>query len=177
MGIAFVGVFILLAEPTATARPLHLAVIVMAVVTWGLGSTIVKMIGPLNIFALNACMALFASVQLLLVSMLLETGQLTALQAASMAAWAGLLHMVLMAPVIGHGLWYYLIGKYDVTKVVLFTLLVPVASVLAGVFMMGEVLTFKQVAGGLVTLIGVTIIQLRWQHPLKPTIFPVEPTA
>lgn len=177
MGIAFVGMLILLGEPTTTASPLHLAVVFMAVVAWGLGNTIIKLIGPVNSFALNAWMGLFASVQLLLVSSVLETGQLAALQDASMAAWGSLLYTVLMASIAGYGLWYYLVGKYDVTKVVPFTLLVPIVGVLAGVFMMGEALTFEKIAGGLVTLSGVAIIQLRWRRPVKPTTYPVEPTV
>ena len=177
MGIAFVGVFILLGEPATTASPLHLAVVFMAIVAWGLGNTIIKMIGPVNIFALSAWMGLFASVQLLFVSLILETGQLVALQEASTTAWFALVYTVLMASITGYGLWYYLVGKYEVTKVVPFTLLVPVVGVLAGVIMMEEVLTLKKIAGGLVTLIGVAIIQLRWQRPVKPTTFPVEPTV
>ncbi len=177
MGIAFVGMIILLGEPATTASPLHLAVVFMAIIAWGLGNTIIKMIGPMNIFTLSAWMGLFASAQLLLVSAILETGQLAALQGASATAWSALIYTVLMASIAGYGLWYYLVGKYDVTKVVPFTLLVPVVGVLAGVFMMDEVLTFKKIAGGLVTLSGVTIIQLRWRRPIKPSSFPVEPTA
>lgn len=177
MGIAFVGMLILLGEPATTASPLHLVVIFMAVAAWGLGNTIIKLIGPVNNFALNAWMGLFASIQLLLASAVLETGQLAALQNASVAAWGSLGYTVLMASVAGYGLWYYLVGKYDVTKVVPFTLLVPIVGVLAGVYIMDEVLTFKKIAGGLVTLCGVAIIQLRWQRPVRPTKFPVEPTA
>ena len=177
MGIAFIGMIILLGEPATTASPLHLAVVFMAVVAWGLGNTIIKLIGPVNNFALNAWMGLFASIQLLLVSAVLETGQLAALQEASMAAWGALTYTVLMASIAGYGLWYFLVGKYDVTKVVPFTLLVPIVGVLAGVVIMDEVLTFRKIAGGLVTLCGVAIIQLRWRRPVKPTNYPAEPTA
>jgi O-acetylserine/cysteine efflux transporter len=177
MGIAFVGVFILLGEPAATASPLHMAVLSMAVVAWGLGNTLVKMLGPVNNFALNAWMGLFAAVQLLLASWLLESGQLDALQNASIQAWLGLVYVVLMATITGYGIWYYLVGKYDVGRVVPFTLLVPVVGVLTGVLMMGEDLSLSKVIGGVVTLVGVAIIQLRWRHSLRATVFPSEPTT
>jgi O-acetylserine/cysteine efflux transporter len=177
MGIAFVGMLILLGEPATTASPLHLVVVFMAVVAWGFGNTIIKLIGSVNVFALSAWMGLFASIQLLLTSAVLETGQLAALQNSSMAAWGSLLYTVFMASITGYGLWYYLVGKYDVSKVVPFTLLIPIVGVLAGVLIMGEVLTFEKIVGGLVTLCGVAIIQLRWQRPVKPANFPVEPTA
>jgi O-acetylserine/cysteine efflux transporter len=135
------------------------------------------MLGPVNNFALNAWMGLFASVQLLLASWLLEAGQLNALQNASAQAWLGLVYVVLMATVTGYGLWYYLVGKYDVGRVVPFTLLVPVAGVLTGVLMMGDDLSLSKVVGGGVTLAGVAIIQLRWRRTLKATALPTGPTA
>jgi len=177
MAIAFAGVFILLGEPAATASPLHMAVLCMAVIAWGLGNNLVKMLGPVNNFALNAWMGLFASVQLLMTSWLLETGQLSALLNASAQAWLGLAYVVLMATVTGYGLWYYLVGKYDVGRVVPFTLLVPVAGVLTGVLMMGENLSLSKVVGGAVTLVGVAIIQLRWRRSLKSTVLPTGPAA
>jgi len=163
MAVAFVGLLILLGEPQTTSSPLHLTIFIFAIVAWGFSNTLIKMIGTINIFALNAWVGLFASVQLLLVSMLLETGQLAAVKSASLPAWGALAYIVLMASIVGYGLWYYLVGKYDVTKVVPFNLLVPVIGVLAGVFLMGDDLTLIQGLGGIVSLVGVAIIQLRWR--------------
>ena len=172
MAVAFSGLLILLGEPATTSSPLHLIVFIVAIIAWGLGNTIIKMIGRINIFALNAWLGLFASVQLLFVSMFLETGQLAALQSASLSAWGALAYVVLMATVIGYGLWYYLVGKYDVTKVVPFNLLVPVIGVLAGVLLMGDELTLAQGTGGFISLIGVAMIQLRWRIRSKPSELP-----
>jgi len=102
---------------------------------------------------------------------------LSALQNASVQAWLGLVYVVLMATITGYGLWYYLVGKYDVGRVVPFTLLVPVAGVLTGVLMMGDDLSLSKVIGGGVTLAGVAIIQLRWRRSLKATVFPSGPTT
>lgn len=177
MAVAFVGLLILLGEPATTSSPLHLTVFIIAIIAWGISNTLIKMVGNINIFALNAWVGLFASVQLLLVSMFLEAGQLTALQNASLTAWGALGYVVLMASIVGYGLWYYLVGKYDVTKVVPFNLLVPVIGVLSGVFLMGDELTLAQGVGGVVSLIGVAIIQLRWRRSAKPATLPAGPTV
>jgi O-acetylserine/cysteine efflux transporter len=177
MGIAFAGVVILLGEPAATASPLHLAVLSMAVVAWGLGNNLVKMLGPVNIFALNAWMGLFASGQLFLASWLLENGQMSALHNASAQAWLGLAYVVLMATITGYGLWYYLVAKYAIGRVVPFTLLVPVVGVLTGVLMMGEDLSLSKVVGGVVTLTGVAIIQLRWRRSSQAAVLPTGPAT
>lgn len=172
MAVAFVGLLILLGQPATTSSPLHLFVFIVAIIAWGAGNTFIKMIGSINIFVLNAWLGLFASVQLLIVSMFLETGQLAALQNASLAAWGALGYTVLMATIVGYGLWYYLIGKYDVTKVVPFNMLVPVIGVLSGVFLMGDNLTLAQGTGGIISLIGVAIIQLRWAVYRKTSEIP-----
>lgn len=167
MIIAFIGVLILFDEPATTSSPLHLAVIILGIVSWGGGNTIIKMIGPINNFALNSWMALFASVQLLLFSFLIEKGQVAALYNASSRAWGSLVFIVIMASVVGYGLWYYLVGKYDVGRVVPFTLLVPIAGVFGGTFIMNEALTAAKVIGGIIILAGVGIIQLRWKRTTK----------
>ena len=177
MAVAFVGLLILLGEPATSSSPLHLTVFFIAIVAWGIGNTLIKMVGTINIFALNAWVGLFASVQLLVVSMFLESGQLAAMQNASLLAWGALGYVVLMASIVGYGLWYYLVGKYDVTKVVPFNLLVPVIGVLSGVFLMGDKLTLTQGLGGIVTLVGVAIIQLRWRRSEKPAPVPAGPPA
>lgn len=165
MLIAFAGVGLLLGEPATLASPLHLGVLLVAIVAWGLGNTIIKKIGVINVFALNAWMGLFASGQLLLLSMLVEDGQWLALQNASVKAWGAFSYIVVCATMIGYGLWYHLVAKYNVTRVVPFTLLVPVAGVLGGVVIMGEALTLPKVVGGLVILTGVAIIQFQRKQP------------
>ena len=177
MAVAFAGIVILFGEPAATASPVHMAALGLGVVTWGVGNNLVRLIGPVNTFALNAWMGLFASCQLLFVSWLIEDGQLAALQHASWQAWGCLAYVVLMATITGYGLWYYLVGKHGVGKVVPFTLLVPVVGVLTGVVLLGENLSLGKILGGLVTLTGVAIIQLRWRRPFRTTALPSGPTS
>ena len=82
-----------------------------------------------------------------------------------------------MGTITGYGLWYYLVGKHGVGRVVPFTLLVPVVGVLTGVVLLGDHLSPAKVIGGLVTLGGVAIIQLRWRRTLKLATLPTEPTS
>lgn len=177
MLISFVGVIILFGEPMTLSSPTHLTVLLVAIVAWGLSNVIIKKIGVINVFALNAWMGLFASGQLLVLSLLLEDGQLLALQNASARAWWALAYIVIGATLIAYGLWYHLVAKHDVTRVVPFTLLVPVVGVFGGVTIMGEELTLLKVVGGCVVLIGVAIIQLRWRVRGKPSKLVASPYA
>lgn len=160
MAAAFIGVLIIFGEPHLAAKPVYLVVVILAVIAWGYGNTIIKLIGPVHPMALNAWMGLFAAGPLLLLSLFMEAPSLTLLSHLSIKAWLCFLHLVFLTTITAYGLWYYLVGKYNVTRVVPFTLLVPIAGVFAGVVFMDESLTWQKVVGGLITLAGITVIQL-----------------
>ncbi len=159
MLIAFAGVLILLGEPRMIASPVHLIWVVIGVVAWGIGNTIIKMIGPINPFSLNAWMGLVASIPLLMTSAFLEEGQAASLGNASATAWFCFLFLVFVTTITAYGLWYHLIAKYDVSKIVPYTLLVPVAGVGVGVACLDEPLTLVKIIGGLITLGGIALVQ------------------
>ncbi|HSO41821.1 MAG TPA: EamA family transporter, partial [Rhodospirillales bacterium] len=62
-----------------------------------------------------------------------------------------------------YGLWYYLLGKHQLNRVVPLTLLSPMLAVVLAVLILGEPITLRVVAGGLITIVGVAMIQF-----LKP---------
>ena len=161
MAIAFSGVVILAGEPRTASGLGYLALILLAAFAWGLGNIQIKKIGRINVFTLNAWMALFAAPQLMLASAFLEEGQVEAALAAGWLGWGAVLYTVFAASITAYGLWYYLVEKYEIGKVVPFTLLSPVIGVLAGVLLLGEAPTWEMAIGGVVTILGVAIIQLR----------------
>ena len=69
--------------------------------------------------------------------------------------------MAVMVTVVGYGVWYYMIDKYETNQTMPFTLLVPVVGVLGGVFALGERMTLQIGLGGFATIVGVAIIVLR----------------
>jgi O-acetylserine/cysteine efflux transporter len=67
--------------------------------------------------------------------------------------------MGLGASITAYGLWYYLIEKYAVNRVVPLTLLAPVLAVVFAVILLSEPVGARLVTGGLITLMGVAMIQ------------------
>lgn len=168
MIIAFVGVYLLKGEPASVPSLGPLALVITGAFSWALGNIIVKRIGPINGFTLNAWVALLVTPQLLIASAMFESGQMGALHAADWRVWSAIAYMAVAASVIAYGLWYYLLGKYDVNKVVPLTLLAPVIAVVLAVVVLDEPLTMAVLTGGLVTLAGVAIIQFSGPRPLSP---------
>lgn len=161
MAIAFAGVVVIAGEPRITGNLWALGMVISAALIWAIANLQVKAMGAINGFVLNAWMSLFAAPQLLLVSSLVEDGQLDALVGAGIAGWGAVAYMVLAVTIVGYGLWYRLVGRYDMSQVMPFTLLVPVFGVMAGVLMLDEPLTWQLLLGGSLTLSGVSMIVLR----------------
>ncbi|MCW5700387.1 MAG: EamA family transporter [Rhodospirillales bacterium] len=157
--VAFVGVYILAGEPTTKPSVPHFLMVVAGAFAWALANVIIKRIGPIDVFLLNGWLAIFAAPQLFLASMLLEEGQVAAVTVADWRAWGSVAFMAIGASITAYGLWYYLIRKYEMNKVVPLMLLSPVLAVLLAAALLGEPLTLRIVLGGAITITGVAMIQ------------------
>lgn len=165
MAIAFAGVYLLAGEPSARASLPHFLLIVAASLAWSVANILIKTLGPMNVFQLNAWVALLAWPQLLVQSLVFETGQAAALAGADAGAWGAIAYMALGASITAYGLWYYLIEKYAVNRVVPLTLLAPVLAVVLAVWLLGEPVTPGLLLGGLFTLGGVAMIEFLRPRP------------
>jgi O-acetylserine/cysteine efflux transporter len=168
MVLAFAGVAVLGGAPERPTSVVHLLLVVAAGLAWAVGNVLVKRLGPVNVFALNAWLGLLAAPQLLLASLLFESGQGAALRSAGWSGWGAVVYMAVFSSILGYGLWYYLVDKHPLNKIVPLTLLSPVLAVVFAVLLLGEPLTWRIIAGGAVTLAGVAIIQLLRPMPAEP---------
>jgi O-acetylserine/cysteine efflux transporter len=96
-----------------------------------------------------------------LMSYIFETGQIDAIENASSGTWLAIAHMGIIVSIVGHGLWYELVPKYQTNQTMPFTLLIPVFGVGMGIVLLGETLNWHLIAGGVVTIGGVAIIVFR----------------
>jgi O-acetylserine/cysteine efflux transporter len=68
---------------------------------------------------------------------------------------------------IAYSIWYHLLSTHPVSQVVPFNLLAPLLGVLAAVLLLGEVLTWQKMLGGVLTIGGVAIIIYRQTMPRR----------
>lgn len=168
MAVAFAGVALVFARPGMEARFVPLLMVLGAALVWAVANFQIKAMGPVDGFALNGWMALFAAPQLLAASLLLEDGQAAALAGAGWRGWGAVLYMALLATTVAYGLWYHLIRKYPMSLAMPFTLLAPVIGVASGVALLGEALTWRLAVGGLATVAGVAVIVVRRPQLVSP---------
>ncbi len=171
MLLAFLGVGLLVGEPTPPPAIPLLAVVVSAL-AWAYAQVVVKKAGPIAPLTLNAGMSLFAAPMLLALSLAVEDGQVQAMAQAGWAGWGAVVFTALLASITAYTLWYRLISRYDMNQVVPFTLLGPVIGVAGGVLLLDEALTWHKMVGGALTLIGVAVIQSRTarRHPAASAV-------
>lgn len=158
MVLAFSGVAFLAGEPTRFALGSFLLV-VFGAFAWAASNVVVKKFAPLPPLVINGWMSLLAAPQLAVLSLVFEQDQGAALAAADWRGWTSLAFTVVCASIIAYSLWYHLVGRYELNRVVPFTLLAPVIGIGGGVVVLGEPLSFEKAVGGVLTIIGIAIIQ------------------
>lgn len=158
--LAFSGVALLAGEPSLPSL-VPVLILVAAMVAWAISNVQVKRLGDINPLALNGWMAVFAAPMLLVLSLTLESGH-AQLPARLLADWkplAGLAYTVIASSLVAYTLWYGLLARHPMNRVVPVTLLGPVVAVAGGVLVLGETLTWQKLVGGAITILGVAVVQ------------------
>lgn len=159
--IAFAGVVVIAGEPRLEGRYGALLMVIGAALVWAISNVQVKKVSELSPWCVSAWMSLFAVPQLLLLSWLTEAGQWQALQQADWIGWGAVLYNALAVMLVGYGVWYRLLQRYDMNQAMPITLMVPLIGVASGVLLLGEPFTWSILIGGLLTVGGVGIVVLR----------------
>lgn len=159
--LAFSGVVIIGFDPRVFAYRDGLGLVIASSFVAALGLIFVKRLSGVRPLELQAWIASVGGPVLLLMSLLLESGQGQSLLTATWKGWAALAFTAVLSSLIAHSAWYYLISRYPVTRLSPITLLSPLFGVFFGVTLLGDHLTARMLAGGAVTLAGVFIVVLR----------------
>ena len=165
IGLAFAGVLVLGFSPEVLASPRGLLIIVLAAFIGAIGLIAVKRVRELEPLELQAWLAWASLPFLLPLTFMLESGQLESLRQADFIDWSALFYSAVLASLFAHTAYFALIRRYPVSSVAPVTVLSPLFSVLFSVLLLGDVLDWRMVAGGLMTLSGVAVIVTRERRP------------
>ncbi len=114
----------------------------------------------LGVFRLQAWIALVACPSLLLLSLVFESGQWQAVREARVIDFWAPLYSAVGASVVGHGILYYLLGRYPVSTVTPLLLLAPILASIFGVLFFHDIIGWKLVVGGAMTLLGILMVSI-----------------
>ncbi|MBN2752226.1 MAG: EamA family transporter [Rhodospirillaceae bacterium] len=161
IALGFAGIVVLAGAPSSPDLT-SLALIVFAAFCWAASSALFKIMPAIPSLTYIGGTAAFAAPQTLIASLLLEDHQITAMQDATLLGWGAMIFTAIGASLIGHGLWYGLVKRHDLSLVVPFTLLGPVIGVVAAVVLLDEPMSVEKLIGACLTMAGVAVIQIAW---------------
>ncbi len=160
--LAFFGIVLIAGQPHLHSDVVPLLLVIAGAFTWAIGQIMIKKLdGEVGGFTLIAWVAAFATPQLFLASWIFEDGQVQAIKSMNWIGWAVVVYLGLVMTAMGYEIWYHLLGKYRITQVGPFLLLLPVTSIAGSVVILGESLTIIEIVGAIVVISGVWIITKR----------------
>ncbi len=166
--LSFAGVVVLAGGPTLPS-PLPLTILLLSAFGWAVSQLLIKRGPPIAPLALAGWVALFAVPQVALGSWLFEQNQWQAIAQASWLGWGAVAYTAIMSSIAAYGIWYALLRRHPVNRVVPMTLLTPVFAVGLGALLMDDLLGVHKLVGGGLVVAGIALIVLKFgkQRPTR----------
>ena len=169
VSIAMTGLGTIALHTDASTTFLGLALVVFAGLSWGIGNTVSRRAGSINMLAYVVWASLFSLPPLFLMSWIFEGGweqMSTSISSAPIGAWAGVFWQSWGNTVFGYAAWAWLLSKHPAAVVAPAPLLVPIFGMGASAFFLSEPLPlWKILAAGLV--IAGLVVNLFWPSLAK----------
>ena len=167
MGFAFIGVLIIVGEPRLDGHLDSVILLIAGSAVWAVAQIMISRLKDLSGITILAWVAIMATPQMFVASLLIEDGQWLAITTASFIDWSIILYLALIMTVLGYSVWYHLLSSVDVSKVSPFLMLLPITSIIAGIVLLDEKLTSSMILGGLLIMSGVASTLISWNWPRK----------
>ncbi len=161
VAIAFVGLIILSGSPNLEGKLIGVILVLSGAFTWSLAQVYAKEVSEkVNGVVLTAWLGILSGPQLIIGSQIIEGDVYNNIINADYKAWLIVLYLGILMNALGYSIWYYVLGRYEVNKVIPTMLLLPVTGVITAIILLGERPDIETYIGGLIIIIGVGIILL-----------------
>jgi O-acetylserine/cysteine efflux transporter len=167
MGLAFIGVIVIVGEPRLNDSLDSVALVITGAVFWAIAQIMISRLKSLSGITILAWVAIIATPQMLLISLVIEEGQWESIKTANLIDWSIVFYLSFIMTVIGYSVWYHLLRICDVSKISPFLMLLPVTSIIAGIVLLGEKFTLAMGIGGVLVMGGVASTLIKWREPTK----------
>jgi len=163
VALAVTGLAVIAAWRGLTVSFVPVALVLGGGLGWAFGNICSRQAQPESPFALMMWMTVVPPLPMGLLALLVEgpdrigRSLATAFTAEALPANIGLAYTVLVATVVGSGLWTALLRRHPSSAVAPFSMLVPVTGFTAAWLVLGEVPALVEVLGGLLVVTGVLL--------------------
>lgn len=166
--LSFAGVMVIGFNPIVFQSLAGLALVVLAALVGAVGMVAIKRVPAIRPLELQAWFTWTSLPVLLALTWSLEEGQLESLRRLDLTGLSAVLYTALASSLVGHTTFFWLVQRYPVTSVAPVTVLAPLFSVFFAVLLLGDLVDWRLLAGGAMTLGGVAIISMR-ERALRDT--------
>ena len=167
MGLAFTGVVVIAGEPRLSDSLDSVALVITGAVFWAIAQIMISRLKSLSGITILAWVAIIATPQMLLISLVIEEGQWESIKTANLVDWSIVFYLSFIMTVIGYSVWYHLLRICDVSKISPFLMLLPITSIIAGMTLLNEQFTLAMGIGGVLVMTGVASTLIKWRKPIK----------
>ncbi|WP_176832543.1 EamA family transporter [Geodermatophilus sp. DSM 45219] len=160
IAVAAVGLAVIALGRTATVPLVALLLVLGAAASWGVGNVAIRRARPRSGLALVVWASLVPPLPLLGLSLLVE-GPGAARSAMTGLTWGGvaaLAYLVVLATLVGFGIWTSLLRTHPASTVAPFSLLVPVVGLVTVWAVLGEQPSAAELSGAGVVLVGLLLV-------------------
>lgn len=171
---SFAGVVLIGFEPFSAQHVIALFLVTLAAIAMAGAAILMRQLQGVGVFNLQAWIALISTLSLGLITLIVESPSIQFINTIALEHYWSPLYSAIGATIIGHGSLYFLLQKYPVNNVAPFISLSTLFAIGFGVWLLDDQLTPRIIAGGLLTLTGVTIIAIRNAHQPTPSARPKE---
>ncbi|MCW8951689.1 MAG: EamA family transporter, partial [Rhodospirillales bacterium] len=168
VAVAFGGVIVLGFDPVVLDQINGVLLVVISAFSAAIGLVLMRLLRPVGVYAMQGWTGAMSAPPLLLLSFLIEDGQIDALMNIDLHGLGALAFIVLGTTVVAHGGWYYLLRLYPVSTLTPYGLLAPVFGVCFAVLIFDETLSIRFLVGAMMTVTGVAITHFA-KKPATPT--------
>ncbi len=162
--IAFLGIIVIGFDPIVFNHVDAVLWVMGAAFVMAVSTIFMRRFPNMGVFRLQAWTALVACPSLLLLSLIFESNHLQIVSQLKAINFWSPLYSAIGASVIGHGIVYYLLGRYPVSTVTPLLLLAPILASIFGIWWFDDQLGWRLVLGGIMTLLGVFMVSLNFRR-------------
>ena len=164
--LSFAGVVLIAFDPGSFRISTGLLFVVGSAIIGSYGGILMKKMPPLTGLQVQAWVGLFSFAPLFAVSFLWERSQIDAYLHGGWPVWLASLFAICGVSIFGHGAFYTLIKKYDVSMLSPLTLMTPIWGVVFGIVLLNEPMSPRLLVGAAIALAGVFMIAVRQNRRL-----------
>jgi O-acetylserine/cysteine efflux transporter len=161
--VAVAGLAAIAVHRGQTAALMPVVLTLCGALGWAIGNICSRQARAPKPLQLTLWMSVVPPIPMLIVSLLVEgparigTSLATAFTAAAVPSVLGLLYIVLIATVLGYGLWNRLLSTYPSSTVAPFSMLVPIVGVISSWLIFGETFDAVELIAGAAVIGGVLV--------------------